>query len=253
MHDNVNSKNIQVRVAWVTGSARRIGMAIARQLHAAGFAVVLHAHRSTAEAMGVLAELNQLRANSAYFVSADLGQLNDLPAVFAEVMAWRGRLDVLVNNASVFLRTPVAGLCTDEADRMWLINVKAPFCLSELAYPELARVQGCIINLTDIHAEKPLTGYGWYCQSKAALKMQTEWLAREYAPHVRVNAVAPGAIIWPEGANALTRAQQQAIVQQTPLQCHGAPVRIAEAVLSLLDNAFITGQTLRVDGGRSLL
>ncbi len=241
------------RVALITGAGRRIGATIARYLHTAGFSVAIHCHRSVNDAQRLADELNQLRVDSALVLQADLQQLAALPALFNQLLAWREQLDVLVNNASLFLRTALPAIDPVAAEAMWLTNVQAPFYLSALAYPTLAAVQGCIINLTDVHATKALKGYSDYCQTKAALAMQTISLAREYAPLVRVNAVAPGAIAWPEASNALTVAQQAKIIAKTPLQCHGSPEWVAQAVLSLIDNPFITGQTVSVDGGRSLV
>jgi pteridine reductase len=243
---------MSTRVALITGAGRRIGAEIATQLHALGFHVVIHYHQSHTEAMQLVDGLNHRRADSALMVSADLTQPEAIAELYRQVFAWHARLDVLVNNASLFLRTPVPSVDDAALEAMWVTNVKAPLWLSDAAYPELARVKGCIVNITDIHAEKPLKGYSGYCQTKAALKMQTEALARDYAPLVRVNAVAPGAILWPEASNALALEQQNKIIEQTPLQCHGSPVWIAMAVRSLIENPFITGQTLRVDGGRSL-
>lgn len=250
----MNQAKIQAgRVALVTGAARRIGAAIVEKLHAAGFNVVIHCHTSRIEADALAKQLNTSRADSAYVCVANLIEKQALLALVKKAEAWQGRLDVLVNNASRFIRTDL-GLFDEQAwDTLWLTNVKAPFCLSEAAQPFLADVGGCIVNITDIHAEKPLQDYAVYAQTKAALKMQTEALARAYAPGVRVNAVAPGAILWPEGDNALSEAIQHKICSSTPLQCHGAPRWIADAVLSLIQNLFMTGQTLRVDGGRSLV
>lgn len=245
-------KTQDVRVALITGAARRIGAAIAERLHQAGFYVVIHCHHSKQEADALSHQLNQIRAHSACVLVADLSLKNQAQTLMKQAIEWQGRLDVLVNNASCFIKTP-AGF-VDEAvwDKLWITNVKAPLWLSEAAYLSLAQYNGSIINITDIHAEKPLSDYAVYSQTKAALKMQTEALAREYAPSIRVNAVAPGAIAWPEGENALSSEVQAHIISKTLLKKHGEPMWIAEAVLSLVSNKFITGQTLRVDGGRSL-
>lgn len=250
-------KTQDVRVALITGAARRIGAAIAERLHQAGFNVVIHRHHSKQEADALSNKLNQIRAHSACVLVADLSLKNQAVALIKQAVGWQGRLDVLVNNASCFIKTPVGAVNLDGVDeavwnKLWITNVKAPFWLSEAAYASLAKHNGSIINLTDIHAEKPLSDYAVYSQTKAALKMQTEALAREYAPNIRVNAVAPGAIAWPEGENALSPEVQAHIISKTVLKKHGEPKWIAEAVLSLVSNPFITGQTLRVDGGRSL-
>jgi pteridine reductase len=239
-------------VALVTGAARRIGAAIVRRLHEDGYQVVIHCHHSMDDAHVLADELNAGRADSARILQADLTHQPAVIDGMAQVMQWKGRLDVLVNNASVFIRTPLPGFYNAETETMWLTNVNAPFWLSEAAYPFLAEQEGCIINITDIHASMPLKDYSVYCQTKAALKMQTEALSREYAPLVRVNAVAPGAIAWPEGKNTLSQQQQQSILSKTPLKRHGDPRWIAHAVAFFAENKFITGQTLCVDGGRSL-
>lgn len=241
-----------VCVALVTGAARRIGAAIAERLHKAGFNVVIHCHQSQEEAYALQEKLNQIRPNSAHILMADLTIKTQACVLVEQARAWQSRLDVLVNNASCFIKTPVGDVSEVARDKLWITNVRAPFWLSETAHACLAKHEGCIVNITDIHAEKPLLDYAVYSQTKAALKMQTEALAREYAPDVRVNAVAPGAIAWPEGDNALSSEIQEKIISKTLLKKHGEPKWIAEAVLSLILNEFITGQTLRVDGGRSV-
>lgn len=249
----MNQAKIQAsRVAVVTGAARRIGAAIAESLHTSGFNVVIHCYASRTEADALAKQFNARRANSACVCVADLMEKQAILDLVAQAQAWQGRLDVLVNNASRFIRTDLGGFDEKSWDILWRTNVKAPFFLSEAARDFLAKARGCIINITDIHAEKPLQDYAVYVQTKAALKMQTEALARAYAPEIRVNAVAPGAIMWPEGQNALSSSLQHKICSKTPLKCHGDPQWIADAVLSLIQNAFVTGQTLRVDGGRSL-
>ena len=234
-------------VALVTGASRRIGAAIAQHLQAAGFRVVIHCHQSRLVAQVLADEMNRLRGDSARVLSADLYDLDAAQQLLTDTLAWTGRIDLLVNNASMFSRNE------SDWEAMFTLNVKAPFLLSYAARPSLAKTHGSIINLTDIHADKPLKGYAVYCQSKAALSMQTKALAREFAPNVRVNAVAPGAIMWPEQGNQLSDEQQQMIIASTPLKRHGSPLFIAQAVLALAKNEFITGQTLSVDGGRGLV
>jgi len=241
------------RVALITGAARRIGASIARHLHQAGFRVIIHCHQSSQDAEKLAIELNTLRPKSACVIAADLTLKPEAIGLIAQALAWGQQLDLLVNNASLFYSSPQDIINDEQWDTLFTLNVKAPFWLSTTARPYLATQLGSIINITDIHADKPLKGYSVYCQSKAALAMQTLALAREFAPEVRVNAVAPGAIIWPEAANALNDEQQQKIIAKTPLKQHGDPVYIAQAVLALVENPFITGQTLRVDGGRSIL
>lgn len=240
------------KVALVTGSARRIGAAIAEALHAAGFRVAIHCHHSLGDANALARQLNLIRADSACVFQEDLSHSGVFGKLIASIEAWAQRLDVLVNNASLFLQNDCLEFKAKDWRDLFMVNLQAPFELSIAAYPLLAVAQGSIINITDIHAEKPLKGHAVYCQTKAALLMQTKALARELAPRVRVNAVAPGAIVWPEKDNALSEEIQQQIIAKTPLRCHGEPIHIAQAVLALLENSFITGEVLHVDGGRSI-
>jgi len=249
----LNQDNTQaVKVALVTGAARRIGAAIATALHQANYKVVIHCHHSLIEAQRLAQDLNQRCPNSAYVLQKDLCAPQAANELINAVLAWAGRLDLLVNNASVFKRTNFAVFNENDWDSLFATNVKAPFLLSLAAYPFLALQEGVIINVTDIHGDKPLKHYAAYCQSKAAFVMQTKALAREFAPKVRVNAVAPGAILWPEKDNLLAEEAQQQIIAQTPMKRHGEPIFIAKAVLALAENSFITGQILCVDGGRSI-
>jgi pteridine reductase len=252
----LNHANKQVaRVALVTGAARRIGATIAHYLHQAGFRVVIHCHQSLQEATALAQILNSKKPHSALVLTADLTIKQDAINLITETILWAGQLDLLVNNASIFTFTSTEENALDDEqwNKLFTTNVKAPYWLSYTAHAFLAKQKGAIINITDIHAEHPLKGYSVYCQSKAALTMQTKSLAREFAPNVRVNAVAPGAIAWPENNNALSDTLQQKIIAETPLKQHGNPIFIAQAVLALADNPFITGQTLNVDGGRSLI
>lgn len=239
------------QVALVTGAGRRIGAAIAEHLHHFGYSVAIHCHQSKKDADELCARLNQQRKESARVFVADLANKQQNFLLVEEVVKWAGRLDLLVNNASVFLPSSL-----DDHDDGWnelfAINVQAPYWLSVAGRSWLAMHRGAIINITDIHAEMPLKGYAQYCQSKAALMMQTKIFAREFAPTVRVNSIAPGAIAWPEHGNELSVEQQQKIIDRTLLKQHGKPQYIAEAVLALASNEFITGQSLSVDGGRRL-
>ena len=249
----MNQANKQeAKVALVTGGARRIGMAVVKKLHEAGFKVAIHCHHSLSEALSLAADLNQLRKDSALVVQKKLTESDSAEHIIKTIVNWSGRLDVLVNNASVFTRTDCDSSSLDDWDALFHINLKIPFALSLAARPLLAQHQGVIINITDIHAQRPLKGYAVYCQSKAALEMQTKTLACEFAPQIRVNAIAPGAIAWPEGSNSLSAKVQEQIIAKTPLKRHGQPEYIAQAVLTLVENPFITGQILNVDGGRGL-
>lgn len=248
----MNSHHTQERVALVTGGARRIGAEIVRQLHAKGYTVFIHCQHSITQAQALSQELNQHRLHSAFVIQQDLGKAQAAERIMQQLKQHRSRLDVLVNNASVFIRTPQA-ICTEaQWNTLFEVNVKAPYCLSMVAYEFLAKHSGCIVNITDIHSQSPLKEYAVYCQTKAALEMQTKALAKEWGPQVRVNAVAPGAIAWPEADNGLSTEQQKQIIEKTPLKRHGEPGFIAQAVLALIENDFVTGHILKVDGGRSL-
>lgn len=248
---NQNNKQAK-RVALVTGAAHRIGHAIVRTLHHAGYSVVIHYHTSQKEAHRLAYEFNQCRTESAWTLQADLTQKQQALDLVGKTIDNAGQLDLLVNNASIFTKTQNNALDDDHWDALFITNVQAPFWLSQAAYPFLAATSGAIINITDIHAEGYLKGYAVYCQTKAALASQTRALASEFAPKVRVNAIAPGSIAWPEHENALSLEQKNKIIANTALKQAGDPQYIAEAVLSLSENRFITGQTLRVDGGRGL-
>lgn len=249
----MNQANKQeAKVALVTGAGRRIGAAIAIQLHKAGFKVLIHCNHSIEEAQHLAKILNDKRSDTAKVYQQDLCASNAAKLIVDAALAFGGRLDVLVNNASIFERTDFANFNENNGDSLFAANVKAPFLLSLCARPHLAKQQGVIINITDIHAEKPLKGYSEYCQSKAALILQTKSLAREFAPDIRVNGVSPGAIVWPEHANMVSKEEQEEIINKTPLKRKGKPEYIAQAVLALVENSFITGQILKVDGGRSI-
>lgn len=243
----------EAKVALVTGGARRIGAAIVKKLHASGYKVVIHCHRALKEGHKLAVALNEQRPDSAFVLQRELTSPEAAPEIISTIIDWTNHLDLLVNNASIFISNHCDEVTAQDWDILFNTNAKAPFLLSLAARPLLARQSGCIINLTDIHAEKPLSGYSIYCQSKAALEMQTKSLAREFAPEIRVNAIAPGAIAWPEDANSLTPELQQKIITKTPLKQHGNPEFIAQAVLALAENPFITGQILKVDGGRGLV
>lgn len=245
---------LATKVALITGSARRIGAEIARKLHDAGMNIVLHYNSSEEEAVNLSNELNKKRNHSAFPVRADL-QLPESEIILAEqaVKVWQ-RLDLLVNNASRFYRTTIGKVTEYAWDDLMNSNLKAPFFLAQATAPFLAEHHGSIINITDIHAERPLTEYSVYCISKSGLMMMTKVLAKELGPEVRVNAIAPGAILWPEGKNILSEEDKQKIIEQTILKREGSPDDIAKAVLFFARDAeYVTGQVLMVDGGRMLV
>jgi pteridine reductase len=239
------------KVALITGAAQRIGAEIARCLHGAGMKVVLHYRGSQQAAQALATELNQLRAGSATLLQADLSDSATLvPLVEAAGVHW-GRLDALVNNASTFYSTPMGTVTLPQWQDLMDVNLRAPFFLAQAAAPLLTESGGCIVNIADIHADRPLKEYPVYCMAKAGLVMMTRALARELGPAVRVNAVAPGAILWPEVG--LDEVAQASILARTALKRQGNPEDIASAVLFLIrDSKYITGQVLSVDGGRSL-
>jgi pteridine reductase len=238
-------------VALITGAARRIGATIARSLHAAGYDVALHYRRSRDELDALIAELESRRAASTLALQAELGDVARLGALIAATLDHFGRLDALVNNASAFYPTPVAEATPAQWDDLFGANVRAPFFLAQAAAPHLAERSGAIVNLVDIYAENPLPRHSIYCMSKAALAMMTKSLARDLAPSVRVNGVAPGAVLWPDAGKSET--DQASLIERTPLKRIGTPEDVAATVLWLLRDApFVTGEIVRVDGGRHL-
>lgn len=239
-------------VILITGAARRVGAEISRTLHAAGANLVLHYRSSAAEAEALAAELNARREKSALARRQDLRDMAGLAALVEECVAHFGRLDALVNNASSFFHTPVGAIDEAAWDDLVGSNLKGPLFLAQAAAPHLEKTQGCIVNITDIHAERPLKGYPVYSIAKAGLLGLTRALALELAPRVRVNAVAPGAIEWPENEEHFPPAEQQAIIDHTLLKRVGAPGDIARTVKFLVfDAPYITGQVINVDGGRT--
>ena len=236
----------------ITGGARRVGAAIARLLHGAGCNLMIH-YRGSKEAARLLKdELNARRADSAAIIQADLQDLAVLPSLVHQTVASFGGLDVLVNNASNFHPTPVGAIGERDWDELMGSNLKAPLFLSQAAAPELRKRRGAIVNITDIHAERPLKNYVVYSIAKAGLAGLTKSLARELAPEVRVNGVAPGPILWPDDDSNFDEVSRQRIVSHTMLKCSGEPDDIARAVrFFVFDAPFVTGQILAVDGGRS--
>ncbi|MBQ0755309.1 MAG: pteridine reductase [Gammaproteobacteria bacterium] len=241
-------------VALITGAARRIGKAITETLHQRGMNVVIHYRHSDEDANQLAAALNQVRADSARTLQADLDEPDAVRALAADALAQWQRLDVLVNNASSFYATPIAQANDEDWTRLMHSNLRAPLLLTQALAPALGEQRGSIVNLIDVYAQKPLFEHSLYCMAKAALASLTISSARELGPNVRVNGVAPGPIMWPEPTSPEQgQMNQQDIVAATALKRTGEPSDIANAVTWLaLDAPFVTGQVVAVDGGRSL-
>ena len=238
-------------VALITGAAKRVGATIARRLHGAGFDLALHYRSSAAEMDALVSELEALRRGSALALQADLADLDALATLVPATLARYGRLDALVNNASSFYPTPLGQIDSGQFDDLLATNARAPLFLAQAAAPHLRAARGAIVNLVDIYADRPIPRYLPYCMAKAALVALTYGLARELGPEVRVNAIAPGNIIWssnPEKAETLG-----VVEERTALKRQGDPDDLAGAALFLIrDAGYVTGQVLRVDGGRWL-
>lgn len=240
-------------VALITGASRRIGAVIAEYLHQQGLSVVLHYRSSRSEVEQLAKRLNHLRQDSAVTVQADLLQTVQLPQLIANAAAAWGRLDILVNNASSYFPTIAGATSEQQWDDLFGSNLKAPYFLMQSAVPWLQKVKGSIINITDVNAHQPVKGYAVYSVAKAGLWMLTRALAQDLAPDIRVNAIAPGTIIWPEGVNAKNAAAKNSVMNKIPLQRIGEPLDIAKAVWFLIaEGNYITGQEIRVDGGKSI-
>lgn len=238
-------------VALITGAAKRIGAAIARRLHAAGFDLALHYRGSREDAEALAAELDAARVDSTMLLQADLADTPALNGLIEQTMARFGRLDALVNNASSYFRTPIGSITETHWDTLMAANAKGPLFLTQAAAPHLRARSGCVVNLVDIYAERPLEQHPVYCMAKAALGMLTLSLARELGPDVRVNGVAPGNMLWSE--NPVKAETLDVVIERTALRRQGQPEDIAEAVRWLIQDApYVTGQIVRVDGGRSL-
>ena len=241
---------LQDKVVLITGGARRVGAAITRKLHSAGANVVIHYHRSVGEALALSEQLNAVRPTSTTPLGGDLLNLKVLDSLVEATVARYGHLDILINNASTFYPTPVGSITEAQWDDLMGTNLKAPVFLSQAAAPHLQAREGLILNIADIHGLRPLKNHTVYSPAKAGLVMLTQSLARELAPHVRVNAIAPGPVEFPE--QGLTEEMKQAIIDKTLLKRRGSPDDIARAALFFASEApYITGQILAVDGGRS--
>lgn len=242
---------MQNQTALITGAAKRIGAEISRMLHAEGMNIVIHYRSSKAEAEALCNELNALRADSAIIRQADLLKVLDCNTLVQKAAEYWGDLSALINNASSFYPTPVGEITETHWDDLMGSNLKAPLFLSQAASPYLAKTRGNIINIVDIHGFRPMKLHPVYCAAKAGLAMLTQSLARELGPDIRVNGVAPGAILWPE--SELDPQVQQDILERTALKRQGEPRDIAATVRFLIrDAAYITGQVIPVCGGRSL-
>ena len=241
------------RVVLITGGAKRVGAAICRRLHGVGANLMIHYRSSAAEAQALQSELESNRTGSCALVRADLLDTAALPRLVEETLARFGRLDVLINNASSFFPTAVGEITERAWDDLVGTNLKAPLFLSQAAAPQLRQHRGTIVNIVDIHADRPMKDHVVYSTAKGGLVALTRSLARELGPEVRVNGVAPGAIVWPEADTWSNEAERSRIIAQTSLQRIGEPDDIAGAVCFLVADApYITGQILAVDGGRSI-
>jgi pteridine reductase len=239
------------QTALVTGAARRVGAQLVRALHAEGANVAIHCHRSLEEAQRLSAELNALRPASAQVFSADLRDAAQPAHLVAQTCERFGGLNLLINNASSFYPTPLGTITLAQWQDLMGTNLQAPLFMAQAAAPSLKASRGAIVNIVDIHGLRPLRDHTVYSTAKAGLIMLTRALARELAPEVRVNAVAPGAVLWPEAG--MDEERKEKILEQTPLHRPGSPADIARAVLFFAaESPFVTGQILAVDGGRSL-
>jgi len=240
------------KVVLITGGAKRVGAAIGRLLHASGANLMIHYRSSVDEARALQDELHALRPDSVALIQADLLDVSGLPSLINQTVASFGGLDVLVNNASSFYPTPIGTITMKDWDNLMGSNLIAPMFLSQAAAPELRKRRGCIVNIADIHAERPMKSYVVYSVAKAGVVGLTKSLARELGPHVRVNAVAPGPIMWPEDDPNFDEVSRQRIVSHTILKTAGGPDDIARAVrFFAIDAPYVTGQVLAVDGGRN--
>ena len=245
------TESLAGQCALVTGGARRLGAAIARRLHSGGANVLIHYRDSDVDATALVAELNAMRAKSAAKVKAELLAPIAPRALVAAAKDAFGRLDILVNNASSFFPVPMGQIESSHWEELVGSNLRAPLFICQQAAPDLAEHEGCIVNIVDIHAERPLKGYPVYSIAKAGLAAMTRSLAVELAPRVRVNGVAPGAIAWPEDGQ-FDPAERERIVATTPLARIGGAGDIAQAVHFLAIATYVTGQIIAVDGGRSI-
>ena len=250
MAEERNDQLMEGRVALVTGGARRIGAALVRSLHAAGARVMIHCRGSVSEARELADELNATRRGSAEVVVADITDPAAPTNIVAAVSGRFGGLDVLVNNASTFYPTPIGKVDQRHWDDLVGTNLRAPLFLSQAAADSLRQSRGCIVNMVDIHARRPMPDHSVYTAAKAGLAGLTLSLARDMGPEIRVNGIAPGAILWPEGED--DEAARHAILAQTCLGRAGSPEDIVQCALYLIAAPYVTGQIIAVDGGRNI-
>ncbi len=245
------SNELQGKTALVTGGAARLGAATVRHLHAAGARVMIHYRSSAGPAHALCDTLNGMREGSADTVQGDLLEAGTWPQLVDATIAFGGSLDILVNNASSYYPTPIGTATPAHWDELFGSNARAPFFLAQAAADELRRRRGCIVNMVDIHAERPNADHPLYCMAKAANAMMVKALARDLAPEVRVNGIAPGAALWPQ--DAVADADRQRILERIPLRRTAGADQIAEAVMCMVTGPdYVTGQILAVDGGRSV-
>ena len=241
MPDTTNS------VVLITGAAHRIGRALSMALHDKGFNVAIHYNKSNKASSELVEQLNCTRKNSAKMFQADLTKPKQIEKSYREIYSWHANITALINNASIFQTDDDPALNWDD---LFNCNVRAPYLLSHLCFKTLKENKGCIINITDIHAKSPLKNYTTYCMTKAALEMQTKSFAKAFSPEIRVNAIAPGAILWPENQSEIDLVTKNKIINKTLLQTTGGTKPICQAVIHLMENSFITGTSLNIDGGR---
>jgi len=255
MNDS-NVNNANAKTALITGGAKRIGAKTSRLLHQAGYSVIIHCRLSQQPAIELADELNNVRTDSATVIQGDLNLETTYDHLIEQAVQCWGRLDVLINNASSFYPTPVGSITMDDWNNLVNSNMRAPLFLAQAAAPHLKQTQGNIINMIDVHAQRPMKDHPVYCAAKAGLAMLTMSLAKELGPEIRVNGVAPGAILWPASGGPggdMPEHTKQLILERTSLKRPGKPIDIAKTILFLVKDAdYITGQIIAVDGGRSL-
>jgi len=237
-----------MKKALITGGAARIGAQIARTLHENNFKIVIHCNHSIKKAQLLSDDLNSISQDSSEVISGDLNDIESISSIVNSIDS----LDLLVNNASVFYPKSVENSEVDDWNDVINVNLRAPFFLSKELSNKLSASSGSIINIIDIHADRPLKNHAVYNISKAGLKMMTQTLAKELAPRIRVNGVSPGSILWPEATAEISETEKKLMLDRIALNRQGSPQDIADAVLFLAHSDYITGQIINIDGGRTL-